>query len=301
MASPPEPAAPPKKRRGRWFKVRVVIAAILLLIAFLVYLNARNGMPPRVLDTFSAGTTYLDVPVMTLYTFPDLGGLNSSVVTNYTIASGSQNGFAWTEEAGSSLTVRFVLLPYPEPTSIAPGSANNFSFSLTAWATAVGGSISGSGRSGVLVAHWVMTYAVREMATYTWFGEDRWIEIDYGLSSPSWCGCALPAANTTLPFPADRVPVGPPTQGTIDAGLNWAASPSVGSLPLPVTTFHNTLPRFSFSLGSQGNVSAALESTFAWNPGSDYGMRIVISGPATFGFQIYLDTRFGSLLVEPLP
>ncbi len=295
-ASAPAPS-PQKKPRGAWFKVRVVIAAVLVFAAFLVYLNGRNQAPPRVLAVLSQGRAYLDVPVMTFYTPSDFGAPNLLTVTNYSFAASSRLSFAWFGVSGASLPVRFVL------TSSGPflvDASGGFTFSPTTMGLGTGATDYYPGAQAAQVAHWVMDYTVRELAVYDWLGEDRWIEVDYDLASPSGCLCNLPTANTSAPLPADLAPVGIPVNLTVDNGILWSYEVSVDTAPLPVTVFHHALPSLRFSLGGLGNISATLTSTFQWGPGADYVMRMSGTGPANVSFQVYLDTRFGSLLMEPL-
>ncbi len=296
--SAPAPSPPPQKKpRSRWLKVRVAIAAVLILAAFLVYLNGRNQAPPRVLAVLSHGRAYLDVPVMTFYTSPDFGSPGFLTVTNYSLAALSRLSFAWSGVTGSSLPVRFVLSSGGPFTADASGG---FAFSPTSMGPGTGASDVRHGVQAAQVARWVMDYTAREMAVYDWLGEDHWIEVDYGLANPSNCLCNLPTANTSAPSPADLAPVGSPMNLSVDSGILWSYQVSVDTVSLPVTVFHHGLPTISFPLGGLGNVSATLTSTFQWGPGSDYVMQVSGTGPVNVSLQVYVDTRFGSLLMEPL-
>ena len=293
-AGPAQPIPPPKKGRGRWFKVRVVIAAILLLAAFLLYMNARNNAPPRVLAVLGQGQIDLNVPVMTAYAFPNVTSPGFWAETNYTFAGPSTMTFRWTEVSGTSLPVRFALATGAGDSAfaLAPDGGLNYSF----------GGISGSAgvpdQAVALVSEWVMNYTVREMATYAWFGENRWIEVDYRVTNPGWCFCDLAAAHVSPPGPGDAVAVGSPVHLIVSQSLPWNYGVSLQTVTLPVTTYENTLPSLTIPLGGQGNLTAALASSFAWGAKDGYVMRMGGTGPANVNVQVYLDTRFGSLFAE---
>lgn len=294
MAVSDQETAPPKKAgRGRWFKVRVVLAVLVLVIGFTIYLNWRNSLPPTEVQRLSTGTAYIDVPLMTLFTFPSINAPGFYVRTNLSFAPSSSFTFAWTNLSGDGLPVQFVLSPTgPFQT----GASGGFSFSPSGFAVGSDYAAVRPGLAGALVARWALNYTVRLMSQHDWFTDDRWLEVDYSLQEWGWSVGDLPIANTTAPSPSDLVPVSGPLQFSYGPGFAWTYGASVHDQALPQDTFSHPLPRISFEAGNLATLSAVLVSSFHWGAADDYRMTMGAADGANVTLRVFLDVRFGSLV-----
>lgn len=309
--SPTDGPARPKKTGGRWFKVRVVLAALVLLIGLTLYFNWRNGLSPRVVQEIGTGHAYLDVAIMTIYT-PSLAvpgfatGVNVSFVATTSYAT--RLTFTWGSVNGTSMRVRFVLTPSPlddsNGPSFAPGPSNGFLF-LPA-GQPLGGVVSSMlvfgvvkpGADGVWSETWRMDYAVRKMSAHDWCSEDQWIEVDYSLTPTFVMFGYLPAANTTAPHPSDLAPLGSPLVVSYAAGYPWSYRWTIRDFSLPAGGFRHTVGTVDLDAGTVGTIRATIGSTFQWGPNDGYEIHASGSGPANLSLQMYVDIRFGSLRVE---
>lgn len=299
MSAPPsQDTAPRKKGRGRWFKVRVVLAVLVLVIGFTLYLNWRNSLPPSQISLLSQGRIYLDAPLMTLYTFPSLTVDGFHVQTNVTFSPSTTFAFAWANVTGGDLPVLFVLT---DGGPFQGDASGGFTFRPTGFGAQSDFAAVRPGSSGVVLVRWAMDYTVRLMAQHAWFSDVRWVEVDYTLDAWGWFTGNLPAGNVSAPSSADLVPVGPPVRFTYGPGYVWSYGVSVLDGPLPMRTFAYRLPAISIPAGSEGTLTAVLASSFHWGPGDDYRMRMGASDATNVSLQLYLDGRFGSLLAEPVP
>ncbi len=296
--SPKDDSNQAAKPKRTWFKVRVVAAALVLLIGFGAWLSWRNGLPPRVIAPLSQGRVYLDVPQMTLYTFPPLQADGFYATTNFSVTSSTAITFTWANATGVGLPVRFVL----RDNGLAEaGPANGFVFRPAESGAGFRFAANKPGIGGVVYSTWAMDYEIRELAANDWLGEDRWIEVDYALAAVSSCVCDLPAANTTLPPPGTLTPVGSPVHARYDSGFAWSFSVSVHQVSLPEGPFLHSLPLVSLPAGTAGTIRVVLQSSFRWGAGDDYVMNMGASNGANVSLQLYVDTRFGSLLAESIP
>ncbi len=297
-----------KKKGSRWLKVRVILAALVLVIGFTLYLSWRNGLPPTVVQELASGQTYLDVPLMTMYT-PSLAVPGFATEANVTFAASTSYAtrftFTWGAVNGTSLPVRFVMIPSPSNdsgSSFAPAASNGFLFFPAGQASGAthttGFSTVKSGAEGLVSELWRMDYVVREMSVHDWFGEDRWIEVNYALTIAYGRIGDLPAANTTAPLPGDLIPLGAPLVVSYGAGYPWSYRWSIRDVSLPAGGFHHAAGAVALDAGTAGTIHTILGCAFEWGPDDDYQIHASGSGPANLSLQLLVDMRFGSLLVK---
>lgn len=312
-ASTTEAAAPAKKGRGRWFKARVILTALVLVIGFGLYLNWRNTLPATVIGEVGSGHAYLDVPIVAFYT-PGLtapGFLTSANVTFVATPSyATRFTFTWDDVRGTSLPVRFVVTPdagsglpgeridagppdgflfYPAGEAVPPVTSNAITYGTV-----------NPGADGLYWKTWRIDYSVREMSVHDWLQDDHWLEVDYSITGVFAEIGMMPAANTTHPQPADLVPIGGPLNVSYQAGFPWAYGWTLRNTAMPPGPFTHSVGSVAFSGGTAGTIEANLTSAFTWGPNDKYEIRASGSGPAVLSLQVYVDMRFGSLLVEPL-
>ena len=294
--TPPPRPVPAKKTRGRWFKVRVIGTVLILVIGFGLYLNWRNSLPPREVGVLSQGQLYLDVPLMTFYTFGalDVQGFHTSVEVSF--APTSLLVLAWEDAHAGGLPVSFVV---SSGGGFESAGSGGFAFFLGG-APVLGPGSAQPGISAVLVSKWVLNYTVREMAFHDWLSDVPFLEVDVRPSVWGWSELLLPGANTTAPSASDLAPVGSPVRGIIDPGIPWSMNLSVHDLTLPQSRFVHVLPPITFPGGSAGPVTVTLSASFSWSKADTYKTGMWGSGAVNLSYQPFVDLRFGSIVATYL-
>lgn len=307
------PPAATKKGRGRWFKVRVVLAVLVLVVGFTLYLNWRNGLPPTVYQELGSGYAFLDVPIATFYT-PSLSVAGFSASANVTFGAtptyATRIAYSWLDVRGASLPVQFVFVPNPAANSPAmafgPGPGNGFLCypdgepAPPIQSTSTTYSTVNAGADGLFWETWRVNFTSREMSVHDWLRDDRWIEVDYSITPVHIEIGSMPAANVTHPNAGDLRAIGGPINVTYQAGFPWSYVWTIHNVAMPAGPFTHTAGSIAINAGSAGTILANLSSSFQWGPNDDNEVRLSGSGPANLSLQVYVDMRFGSLVVEPL-
>lgn len=307
----PKPEAPKKKGRRWSFRVRVVLAALVLLIGFTLYFNWRNQLPPTEVAELGSGRAYLDVPIAAFYT-PSLsvaGFVTSANVSFVATASyATRVTFTWKDVRGTNLPVHFVVTSAMVGSSerIDAGPSNGFLFlpvgqpvppttsSRTTYSTTKPGS------DGLFWETWRMEYKVREMSVHDWLQDDHWLEVDYTITSVFAEIGYMPAANVTHPQADDLVPIGGRLNVSYQAGFPWSYAWTIHNVAMPTGPFIHAVGGVALDAGTAGTIRANLTSAFEWGPNDDNEIHASGSGPANLSLQVYADMRFGSLVVESL-
>lgn len=307
------PATPAKRGRGRWFKLRVVLAVLVLVIGFTLYLNWRNGLPPTVVGTLGSGHGFVDVPLAAFYT-PNLSVPGFSTTANVSLAAtpsfATHITFTWTDVRGTSLPVQLVFVPTPGSNSpgeaFGPGPSNGFLYYLDGVPAApvtllrtTYGTVA-AGADGLVWATWRVNYSAREMSVHDWLRDDHWVEVEYSITPVLYQVGSMPAANVSHPQRGDLQPIGGPLRVSYQAGFPWSYSWTIHNVPMPPGPFTRTVGSVAFNAGSAGTVGANLTASFQWGPNDNNEVQASGSGPANLSLQVYVDMRFGSLLVESL-
>lgn len=302
-----------KKGRGRWFKVRVVLAALVLLIGFTLYFNWRNQLPPTVLAELGSGRAFVDVPIMAFYT-PSLSAAGFSTAANVTFTAtpsyATQIAFSWVDVRGAAIPVQWVFLPNPGGNApgeaFGSGPANGFLYypagepAAPAQSAKTSYGTTNAGADGLFWETWRVDYTLREMSVHNWVQDDHWIEVDYSITPVFAQVGSMPAANVSHPQPADLRTIGAPLRVTYQAGFPWSYVWTIHSMALPSGPFTRAVGGITMDAGPAGTIQANLTSSFQWGPNDDDEVRASGSGPANLSLQVYVDMRFGSLVVESL-
>jgi hypothetical protein len=313
----------------------LILVAVVIVGPVLVILNG-NPWEEAVL---AHGRTYLDVPLTTLYTAPPRTGgtVNTSVEVSYLPGFWSDNhsatppafiGYRWSSVSGTDLPVRFVMGPsFPmDQTSqfSADGKGSWFTFypaggmprvSESSVFSPLNISAGGPGNRSVALTKWAMDYTVRKMAVLQGVIRTNFLQVDYSLTVVNR-GFVLPLSdsNVTSPTSADLVASGSPV--LVGPGRLMVINGNQFSRDsrAPFTTyepFYYNLTRIGLDAGSAGVLRVGLSSMNAWvavckhaQPPcwfqADYWLHLSTSnGPVWF--QVYVDRRFGSLLIEYVP
>lgn len=312
MSPPQGGIAKTKERPNRWFKVRVVIAACILVFGFGYYLVWRNGLPPRVVSEIASGTVFLDVPLLALYT-PSLQVANYSTLANVSIVDvfgspATRWTFTWASMDGSPLPAQFVLVPPSSnetgPSEFSPGPGNGFLVHSegehSPGSSGVTFAIDRPGANAAFSEVWRMDFVVRAMTAHDWFGEHTWNEVDYSLESVSALIDYMPVSNSTPPLPSDLRAFGTPFGIEYGAGIPWSLEFSIREAPLPASGFSRSFGPVSLDAGTLGVLSLGLSVGFQWGPHDGNVVLLSGSGPASLRLQPYLDMRYGSLYLVPI-
>jgi hypothetical protein len=303
----------------------VVVAVVVSVAGSLYYVYGPRGVPtraqspqpppdngntsPREVARLGGGAVLLNVPLMTMYTAPDLRvrGFGTSVDLHWSsaLAGPSTNfTFQWSRVTGTSLPVRFVFDPGPPHPFFTGGPANGFVYlpagacsspclsqSEDALSLAIGA-------QDAYFAIWRMNYTVHEMQAMQNHVNETWLQVNYSFSPRVRGTEGLPAANVTVPGPTDLRPVGNPVHVLYGSGLSWRYNVSIHDFVPPEVSFRRSLPPVVFNAGLVGNLTAVLSSSFAWGPAEDYHLGLSGTNGVSVTLQFYVDDRFGSLLVR---
>lgn len=322
----PSVLPPPAGQPRRMPALMVVLAvAIIVVVALVGYALLRvlstpptTNVPPHVVAVLSEGFTFLDVPLMTFYTAPQvpLKGFHTNM--SYSFASQSRGPsanftFEWQNARGIIEPVRFVIESTDTNSSFQP-TASGFPDGFVYLPAGVcrapcireGWEL---GMSGVGIQYleselWLMNYTVARMSATTASVEQTWIQVNYSLVRLGGFGDSLPRSNVTVPTSSDLVPVGGVETIGYSKGGEWYELASAGSSTPSNMSFRHTLPPVVFNLGTAGNLAVDLTSEFRWNAASGYWLGWGFgpeNGSGTISRQYYLDARFGGLLVQFLP
>jgi hypothetical protein len=313
--------------------VGVVLVALAVVLATILLVGPRAPWEEAVL---ARGRTYLDVPLTTVYTAPPVENatVNTSVDVSYSsglwlsASSGvppSSVFYRWFAPSGTDLPVRFVL-----QSSFPSDRASHFVESTDAFdyfpaglmPTPQGGgspsyvnaSVEGAGVQYVLMTKWAMDYTVRKMGVFQGLAPSSFLEVDYTLSVlDAGSVHLLTSTNVTAPAAADLVASAAPR--LLDAGV----PASLGGLSYSVDSrapfqdyepFYYNDTTVALDAGPLGTLQTRLGSQSEWSttcanmtqcwPTAAYTLSLSVSNH-TVWFQVYLDRRFGSLLLEYVP
>ncbi len=269
------------------------------------------NIAPHVVARLGNGSTWLDVPLMTLYSAPKLNvkGFATSVNLTWTSYSGEPSAnitFQWGNVTGSSLPVHFVLDKAPYVYFL-QGPADGFTYlpaglcvtSCISWSETT--STRNVGEQGVNAVLWRMNYTLLKMAATVDSVNETWIQVNYSFRPLlEIIGEPLPFANVTAPTSADLVAVGMPVTLDYSKGSAWQYNASVHDFPMPPAAFHNSLPAIVIHAGNL-NLTAVLSSQFGWGPPDDNWIGLSGTDGANVTLQFYMDARFGALLVQYVP
>jgi hypothetical protein len=326
----------PVVRPSRRLKLVAVILVVVVIVGpLLVVLGPWYPWEEAVL---AHGRTYIDVPLTTLYTAPPPANqtVNTSAEVSYLTGFwlDEHSGvpppsiqFQWSSVSGTDLPVRFVMGPsFPvDPRSqFLDDNRNRFSFypaggmphpSEASPFSPLNVSAVGPGNRSVAVTKWAMDYAVRKMAVLQALIRTNFLQVDYSFTVVNR-GFVLPLSdsNVTSPTSADLVASGSPL--SIGPGrpmvINGNAFSRDSRSPYSVyEPFYYNLTRISLDAGSAGVLQFGLSSRNAWEAvcehaqppcrfQADYWLHLSTSNSPTW-FQVYVDRRFGSLLIEYVP
>jgi hypothetical protein len=315
---------PVDSRRPRWQVILGVLGATLVIIFPLIWwVGPSLPWEEAVLAT---GRTYLDVPIATMYTAPLR--LDGSVDTRVELffSSGfdlSPNSgvppasieYQWSLVSGTDLPVRFVLEDGSNISRVFLGDTNSFSYypagRLSRGGSNLSATATGPGVRSVFVAKWVMDYTVRKMGVLENLLPAAYLQVDYSLTvADQGALLALPAANVSLPTAGDLVSlarlwsVTPPNPTDL-----YAAQVTSGDRPpsTDLSPFQFDLEPVALDAGAAGTLYSRISSTFWWSlvcrsmvecwPRSQSVLHVSVPDE-TVWFQVFVDHRFGSLLIE---
>jgi len=314
----------------------VILVAVVIVGPLLVLLGPRYPWEEAVL---AHGRTYIDVPLTTLYTAPSPANqtLNTSAYVNYLPGFWSDNHSAtppafieyrWSSVSGTDLPVRFVMGPsFPMDQSsqfAGDGKGIWFSFypaggmprvSESSVFSPLNISAVGPGNRSVAVTKWAMDYTVRKMAVLEGLIRTNFLEVDYSLTVVNR-GFVVPLSDSNVTFPAsaDLVASGSPLSVVPGRPMVINGNAFSGDSRPPFTDyepFYYNLTRIGLDAGSAGVLRVGLTSMNEWEAvcehaqapcwfQSDYWLHLTTS-TSPLWFQVYVDRRFGSLLIEYVP
>lgn len=274
----------------------------------------EGAAPAREVAILGNGSMILDVPLMTMYSAPRLPvkGFATSVevsFASFSAAPSSKFSFQWALQSKTDLPVRFVLETSSATGAFTPvlvaGPGNDFAVypaGLCVSPCIANREVTSTelvGNQGLISAKWEMKYTVGLMAQSREFGGGRWLQVNYVLHPIALSfGVSLPYANVTSPAPSDLVAVDGPVHLTSVPGVSWRYNVSVHDFPQAPTPSRYSLPAVVLHAGSMGDLVAVLSSTFAWNSAGDDRLGLSGTDGVDVTLQFYVDTRFGSLLVQ---
>ena len=322
----------PRRRK----RMTVILVAVVIAGPLLVVLGPRYPWEEAVL---AHGRTYIDVPLTTLYTAPPRAGetVNTRVEVSYLPGFWSDNHSAtppafieyrWSSVSGTDLPVRFVMGPsFPmDQRSQFSGDGKGIWFSFypaggmprvseSSVFSSLNISAVGPGNRSVAVTKWAMDYTVRKMAVLQGLIRTNFLEVDYSLTVVNR-GFVLPLSdsNVTSPAPVDLVASGSPLLVSPGRPIVINGNRFSRDSRSPFTTygpFYYNLTRIGLDAGSAGVLRVGLSSMNAWEAvcayaqpscwfQADYWLHLSTSNSALW-FQVYVDRRFGSLLIEYVP
>lgn len=333
---PPEPAASIRPLRApsrRWLVLGVVLVVAVVVVASILVVGPSAPWQEAVL---AQGRTFLDIPLATLFTAPSLPNqtVNTSVRVSYSSGFWINSSSAvppsfifyqWFMSSGTALPVKFVLgFSWPsDPTSWFEEGPNALDY-LPAGplpsrasgqpASYVNGSLEGTNRQGVFVTKWAMDYTVRKMGVLEGLTPTSYLEVDYTMSvlDP---GSVYSIASTNVSAPSSADVVATSGSVSVAPGVPWSLDGNGYSIDSrsPFTNyqpFHYNDTQIRLDAGSEGTLEVQLHSTSWWNavcahmsqcwPTAGYTLDLSFSNQTTW-FQVYIDRRFGSLLIQYVP
>jgi len=318
---------------------RKLMAAILVTVVIVGPLLVVMGFGgPWEEAVLAHGRTYLDVPLTTLYPAPprtnetvntsaEVSYLSGFWLDDHSAVPPPSIGYRWSSVSGTDLPVEFVMGPsWPvDPKSqFSDGIANRFSFypaggmprvSESSAVSPLNLSAVGPGNRSVALTKWAMDYTVRKMAVLQRFVRTDFLEVDYSLTVVNR-GFVIPLSDSNVTFPAsaDLVASGSPV--SVDPGRSMVIGGNSFSIDSrsPYTIyepFYYNLTRIGLDAGSAGVLQVGLSSRNAWfavcaggqSPcwfQADYRLHVSTSNNPVW-FQVYVDRRFGSLLIDYVP
>jgi hypothetical protein len=314
MMSPPPvtPNPPPTSERPRPRAFVVLVASVLGLALVLAgglvfFLYSRPPPTTRQVDVLSHGFADLEVPLMTLYTAPAIPGETVESYVNWSVGSthaGPSTTYAleWELRSPSSLPVRFAFNASSSDPGLAVDTTANGFLYHPAGVCGVGcsqtGITRGAGSAGVqdlFYQTWRMNYTVLRITVTVGSQRTSSLEVNFSLSPGSGIGTPLPAANVTLPGPADLAP-GP---GIVNVSANEKIWVSVQGTSGSTRVFRHNASVVTFDAGVLGSLTAQLSTRYQWSSADDYVLSFFSSTNAWIEF-LY-DVRFGSLLIRYVP
>ena len=312
-----------------------VLVVVVIVGPLLVVLGPRYPWEEALL---AHGRTYIDVPLTTLYTAPPPANqtVNTSAEVSYLTGFWVDEHhavpppsieFQWSSVSGTDLPVRFVMgpsFPMDQRSQFLDGNRNRFSFypaggmphpSEASPFSPLNVSAVGPGNRSVAVTKWAMDYTVRRMAVLQDLIRTNFLQVDYSLAVVNR-GFVVPLSesNVTSPAPADLFASGGPL--SVAPGrpmvINGNAFSRDSRSPYTVyEPFYYNLTHVTLDAGSAGVLQVGLSSMNAWEAvcehaqppcwfQADYWLHVSTSNNPLW-FQVYVDRRFGSLLIEYVP
>jgi len=327
----------PDVGRSRRLKlVALVLVVVVIVGPLLVLLGPRYPWEEAVL---AHGRTYLDVPLTTLFTAPPRAGetVNTSVEVSYLPGFWSDNHSAtppafieyrWSSVSGTDLPVRFVMgpsFPMDQRSQFAgDGKGIWFSFypaggmprvSESSVFSPLNISAVGPGNRSVAVTKWAMDYTVRKMAVLQGLIRTNFLEVDYSLTVVNR-GFVVPLSDSNVTFPAsaDLVASGSPLSVAPGRPMVINGNAFSGDSRPPFTDyepFYYNLTRIGLDAGSAGVLRVGLTSMNEWEAVCEHAQPpcwfqanywlYLTTSTSPLWFQVYVDRRFGSLLIEYVP
>lgn len=272
-----------------------------------------RSLPPPTLEreteVLGRGLVDLDVPIMTLYTAAHIPG--ETVNTSVSWAVRSIHGgpsttyvFQWSLLSQASLPVRFVLnstFSNPNLGIIPSGAVEDGFLYQPAGACAAGCTstgldtgLGGPGVQYVYYAKWRLNYTVLSVTEGQGSARVSFLEVDFWLKPMETVGSPMPAANVSKPGPQELAPF---FSATLPA--ESSISVSVQGQTFVPNLFRHNGTTVAFDAGRLGSLGARLGSQYRWSSADDY--RLSFSASTDTSIQLYVDLRFGSLLLEYAP
>jgi len=314
MMSPPSVTTnpPPTSERPRSRAFVVLVASVLGLALVLAgglvfFLHSQPPPTTRWVDVLSHGFADLEVPLMTLYTAPPIPTETVESYVNWSIGSthaGPSTTYAleWELRSPSSLPVRFAFnASSSDPGLAVDTTANGFLYhpaGVCGDRCSQTGITRGAGSAGVqdlFYQTWRMNYSVLRITVTVGSQRTSSLEVNFSLSPGPGIGRPLPAANVTLPGPADLAP-GP---GIVNLPAAQRISVSVHGTSTSTSVFRHNASIVTFDAGALGSLTAQLSTRYQWSSADDYVLSFFSSTHASLEFLV--DLRFGSLLVRYVP
>jgi hypothetical protein len=235
--------------------------------------------------------------------------------------------YRWSSVSGTDLPLRFVMgpsFPVDQRSQFGDGKRNWFWFYPAGGMPRVAESSAfsplnisavGPGNRSVALTKWAMDYTVRKMAVLQGLIRTNFLEVDYSLRVVNR-GFVLPLSdsNVTSPASADLVASGSPLLVSPGRPMVINGNQFSRDSRAPFTTyepFYYNLTRIELDAGSAGVLRVGLNSMNAWEAicehaqppcwfQADYWLHLSTSNSPVW-FQVYVDRRFGSLLIEYVP